>query len=110
MTPDYKRGFMHGEAGDPLVQNIDASYSGHFITGWLDGRESASAAPLRNEYNVSLTATFPFATMEVGGSFVVPRAIATNARGAATLWKRQHPGWDYATRGVSDGLQIVRIS
>lgn len=106
---DYERGFTHGQAGYPLVRNINASYSGHYITGWLDGRESASAKPIRNEYTVSLTATFPFATMPVGGSFVVPRAIATNARGAATMWKRAHKGWSYETASVPDGLIVSRV-
>ncbi len=110
MTPDYERGFTHGQAGHPLVSNIDASYSGHYITGWLDGRESASAKPIRNEYTVSLTATFPFATLPVGGSFSVPRAIATNARGAATMWKRAHAGWDYRTRNVQGGIEIERVA
>ncbi len=88
---DYIAGFRQAVAGHPLVSEIDASYSGQFITGWLDGRESAGAKPLKNEYAVSLTATFPFATMPVGGSFVVPHTIAINARGAATDCRSRSP-------------------
>ncbi len=106
---DYIAGFRQAVAGHPLVSDIDANYSGQFITGWLDGRESAGAAPLENEYTVSLTATFPFATMPVGSSFVVPHTIAVNARGAATMYKRAHPGWDCVTRSVDDGLMIERV-
>lgn len=49
MNHDYIAGFRQAVAGHPLVHDIDASYSGQYITGWLDGRESAVAAPLKNE-------------------------------------------------------------
>ncbi len=106
---DYTHGFQQALAGFPLVSDIDASYSGAFITGWLDGRESSRKTPIKNEYTVSLTATFPFATMPVDGSFVVPRAIAVNASGAAALYKRAHRGWSCETASVPDGLMVRRV-
>lgn len=34
---DYESGFTAAVAGRPLVGDIDASYSGSFITGWTAG-------------------------------------------------------------------------
>lgn len=41
---------------------------------------------------------YPFAELKVGQSFTVPVERGTRTRAAASIWKTNHPGWDYATR------------
>jgi hypothetical protein len=53
---------------------------------------------------------YPFPIMDVGDSFVVPRAKSNQGRGAASAYKRQHRGWRYCTRTGEKGLRIWRTA
>ena len=55
-------------------------------------------------------AVYPFKTMPVGASILVPKGMAEKARIAAAVHKSRHPGWDYATRSVDGGIRIWRIA
>lgn len=62
---------------------------------------------------------WPFASMKVGDSFLVPetKPTAANAsalrlhpiRSAASAWKRSHPGFNYTIQQTADGLRCWRI-
>ncbi len=54
--------------------------------------------------------TFPFSSMSVDESFLVPLDWAQRARNAAAHFKRTHPGWDYVTKYEVDGLRLWRIA
>jgi hypothetical protein len=43
---------------------------------------------------------YPWAKMRLGDSFTVPIDMETRRRvqSAASIYKKRHPGWDYATR------------
>lgn len=55
-------------------------------------------------------ARYPFATMEVGDSFLVSGSSKQLARSHALNYKKLHPGWNYRTRTTSEGMRVWRIS
>jgi len=55
-------------------------------------------------------AKYPFASMEVGDSFVVAGSSKQLARSHALNYKKLNPGWNYRTRTTSDGMRIWRVS
>lgn len=55
-------------------------------------------------------ARYPFATMEVGDSILIPSSQKQLARSHALNYKKTHPGWNYKTRTMPEGMRIWRIS
>lgn len=53
---------------------------------------------------------YPFDTLGVGQSFVVPSEQGDLVRSAAKMWKRRHPGWDYTTRSRDGTTRVWRIA
>jgi hypothetical protein len=53
---------------------------------------------------------YPFATMEVGDSILVPGTAKQLARSHALNFKKTHPGWDYKTRTTNEGMRIWMVS
>lgn len=52
---------------------------------------------------------YRFDEMPVKASFAVP-ALNSNARAAASNYKRHHPGWDYTARTLTEnGVAVIRI-
>lgn len=47
--------------------------------------------------------SYPFAEMEIGQCFDVPREFSLKARNCAAQWCRSHPGWGYISKTLSDG-------
>jgi hypothetical protein len=56
------------------------------------------------------SARYPFATMEIGDSILVPGTSKQLARSHALNFKKTNPGWDYKTRTTNEGMRIWRIS
>ena len=52
---------------------------------------------------------YPFHSLPIGGSFVVPLSEATRAGWAVRVWKFRHPGWDYRTRRLEGEFRVWRI-
>jgi hypothetical protein len=55
-------------------------------------------------------AVYPFAALQVGDSFLATGEHARRAGGAAKIWKRRHPGWDYTTRVEKGGTRVWRMA
>jgi hypothetical protein len=55
-------------------------------------------------------AVYPFPDMRVGASFTLPKTEADKLGGAAKVWKRRHPGWNYTTRISGDVIRIWRTA
>ena len=53
---------------------------------------------------------YPFLTMKIGQSFVVPREHADKLTKAAAAWKRRHAGWNYAIRRDPKGVRLWRVT
>ncbi len=55
-------------------------------------------------------AKYPFATMPVGASVLVPKADGARICSAAKQWKARHPGWDYRSQTTDDGTRLWRVA
>lgn len=53
---------------------------------------------------------WPFATMEVGDSLLVPMAMRDKARQAVHAHRRRHPGFEFVTRTTENGLRLWRTA
>lgn len=50
---------------------------------------------------------YPFEHMEVGDSFVIPKAFAGSMRKDAAKYAKAHHGWHYATKLVVENDNVV---
>jgi hypothetical protein len=63
--------------------------------------------PIPEKYHHS---KYDFAGMPIGASFAVSIKKSKTAQVAASQYKSRHPGWDYASRTVTeDGVAKYRI-
>jgi hypothetical protein len=53
---------------------------------------------------------YPFATMEIGDSFLIPNDKKQVVRAHALNFKRANPGWDYRTKTTMQGLRLWRTA
>lgn len=53
---------------------------------------------------------YPFPTMKLGDSFVVPKSERKRATVAASAYKSQHDGWNYTVRTVGEETRIWRTA
>lgn len=58
--------------------------------------------PLPDNEGSGRNPKYPFGTMGIGHSFLVPISMRENARIAAARWKERHPGWDYTAKREVD--------
>lgn len=52
---------------------------------------------------------YPFDTLKVGESFLIPGKIAYNVASYASVAKKRFPGKDFTCRTVAGGARIWRI-
>ena len=53
---------------------------------------------------------YPFATMPIGSSFLVPREDRKKITSAAAAHKFRNREWDYMTRITDDGVRVWRVA
>jgi len=49
---------------------------------------------------------YPFNDMRAGDSFFVSGKSRSSISGAVSMFKRRHPGWNFATRPEGDGVRV----
>lgn len=53
---------------------------------------------------------YPFATLEIGDSFVRPVTDTRLVRAHALKFKKQNPGWNCMTKTTPEGLRVWRTA
>ena len=55
-------------------------------------------------------AKYPFSTMDIKDSFVMPACMKQLVRSHALAYKRANPGWDYQTKVTEEGIRLWRTA
>jgi hypothetical protein len=67
--------------------------------------ESGHAVPPETERQ-----TYPFASMTVGQSFLVPHDNARRCLQAVRAYRFRHPGWEFVYRKTDEGMRVWRVA